>query len=101
MPFIWVCLLFGLLSSNFSIFPTVVTLIFGTKNVGTNVGLIFSSQIFSAFIGILYVMEIVNAAVDDWKIMCFIIASIQLSFHSHSIQQTKYQESLEGFAQEK
>lgn len=79
MPFIWVCLLFGLFSSNFSIFPTVVSLIFGEKNVGTNVGLIFSSQIFSAFVGI-YVFEdiISNEIVDNWKYMCFLIGGIQL-----------------------
>ena len=79
MPFIWVCLLFGLFSSNFSIFPTIISLIFGEKNIGTNVGLIFSSQIFSAFIGI-YVFEdiISNKIINNWKIMCFIIGGIQL-----------------------
>lgn len=77
MPFIWVCLLFGLFSSNFSIFPTIVTNLFGTKNVGINVGLIFTSQIFSAFIGI-YVLEELNNIINNWKYMCFIIASIQI-----------------------
>merc|ERR1712228_296416 len=101
MPFIWVCLLFGLFSSNFSIFPTVTTLLFGTKNVGTNVGLIFSSQIFSAFIGI-YVLEMLNVAINDWKIMCFIIASIQLLGAVVSFTfSTKYRIKRSSAAQEK
>ena len=78
MPFIWVCLLFGLFSSNFSIFPTTVSTIFGEKNVGTNVGLIFSSQIFSAFVGIYIFCDVINKMIDDWKYMCFIVGGIQL-----------------------
>ena len=78
MPFIWVCLLFGLVSSNFSIFPTIISSIFGEKNVGINVGLIFSSQIFSAFVGIYIFCDAINKMVNNWKYMCFIIAGIQL-----------------------
>ena len=77
MPFIWVCLLFGLFSSNFSIFPTIISFIYGQKNIGIYVGLIFSSQIFSAFIGI-YIVDELNNIINNWQYMCFIIAVIQL-----------------------
>lgn len=78
MPFIWQCLLFGLVSANFSIFPTITVHIFGTKNVGVNVGLIFSSQILSAPIGV-YAVQSISDALSDWKDMLHIVGAIQFA----------------------
>eukprot|EP00484_Ammonia_sp_Unknown_P002508 CAMPEP_0197076504 /NCGR_PEP_ID=MMETSP1384-20130603/212150_1 /TAXON_ID=29189 /ORGANISM="Ammonia sp." /LENGTH=419 /DNA_ID=CAMNT_0042515361 /DNA_START=315 /DNA_END=1574 /DNA_ORIENTATION=+ len=89
-PFIWVCLLFGLFSSNFSIFPTIVSFVFGAKNAGINVGMIFTSQIFSAFVAI-YVLDEVDRLMSNWHYMCYLIGAIQVfgSFVSFAFKSNK------------
>jgi len=75
MAFIWVCLLFLIFSGNFAIFPTIITLTFGVKRSGLNIGMVFTSQVISAFIGV-YVLIVFK---DDigWKYMCWLMAAIQ------------------------
>jgi len=76
IPMIWTCLLFGCFAANFSVFPTTISMFFGEKNVGINVGLIFSSQIFSAFLS-MYALDALRTSLR-WEYMCFVVASIQL-----------------------
>ncbi|XP_013385610.1 uncharacterized protein LOC106155360 isoform X2 [Lingula anatina] len=72
MFFIWVCLIFGTFSGNFSLFPTATAKAFGAKHVAVNYGLLFTSQVIAPPLGAFLTQQLLHLI--GWFFMFCIVA---------------------------
>ncbi|RUS90172.1 hypothetical protein EGW08_002051 [Elysia chlorotica] len=77
MFFLWVCLLFGSFSGNFSLLPTATAKCFGREYVSTNYGLVFTSQVISAPLGAFLSQQLISQI--GWPGLCFMVSSFSFT----------------------
>ncbi|XP_059159579.1 uncharacterized MFS-type transporter YhjX-like [Physella acuta] len=75
--FVYICLLFGSLSGNFSLFPTAVAKMYGPKYVSINYGLLVTSQIVTAPLGT-FLSQILKNTIG-WHGLFFLVAGFSFS----------------------
>ncbi|XP_059159553.1 oxalate:formate antiporter-like [Physella acuta] len=75
--FVYICLLFGSFSGNFSLFPTATAKSYGPKYLSINYGLLFTSQLVTAPLGT-FLSQMLKASIG-WNGLFFLVAGFTFS----------------------
>ncbi|XP_071085863.1 apicoplast pyruvate carrier 1-like isoform X2 [Haliotis cracherodii] len=75
--FIYVCLIFGTFSGNFSLFPVATARSFGQLHYPLNYGLLFTSQVITAPVGAILTSQL--KSIIGWYGMFFVVSGFSFS----------------------